>query len=73
MKKIIFLLLFPILANAQEKKDTSTYILKGKLEDFQLLYKTVKQPRDVTPNEQDAIAKWIEAIKPEKEKADSTK
>jgi hypothetical protein len=71
--KILFLLLIPILVNAQEKKDTSIYILKGKIPDFQMLYKAVTQPRDVTPNQQEAIAKWIEGIKPEKEKADSTK
>ena len=63
--------MFPILVNAQAKKDT-IYVLKGLVSDWQLLYKAVTQPKDVTPNQQEAIAKWIEGIKPEKEKADTT-
>ena len=70
MKKVIFLLFFPVFVNAQA--DTSNFILKGKVTDFQLLYRAVTQPRDVTPNQQEAIAKWIEGIKPEKQKADTT-
>lgn len=34
--------------------------------DFSLLYKAVATPKDVTPNQQEAILKWIQTIrKPE--------
>lgn len=75
MKKIIILLILiaPNVSFGQQKEDTSTYILKGRLSDFQLLYKSVTQPKDVTPNQQEAVADWIKTIKPEKPKNDSTK
>lgn len=40
------------------KRDTS-YVLKGKLSDFQILYTYLKSPGDVTPNQLNAILKWV--------------
>jgi len=67
MKKtlVIAAILISSLAFGQKKdsikieKDT-TYILQGKLQDFQLLYLAVTSPGDVTPNQQKAVAAWIE-------------
>ena len=44
------------------KPDTATYILIGKIGDFQLLYKALISAGDVTPNQFKALASWIEKI-----------
>lgn len=46
----------------KEPVDT-TYILGGNFPDFQLLYKAVISPGDVTPNEMKALAAWIQKVK----------
>lgn len=70
MKKIIVILLAFLASNSfaqQQKADTSTFILKGKLPYFQLMYKAVVSPDDVTPNQKRAVLKFIEELKPEKD------
>ena len=63
--KIVFTLLLLInTCFAQQKKDTS-YVLKGVKQNFQILKFAITNPRDITPNQMDAILKWIETIKPE--------
>lgn len=44
-----------------EKMDT-TYVLRGDFPDFQLLYRAVKSPGDITPNQMSALAAWIEKV-----------
>ena len=65
-KAIITLLLIISISYGQTKqvKDT-VYILKGIRQNFQILKFAITNPRDITPNQQDAILKWIETIKPE--------
>lgn len=64
MRKIIlsFFILTATLANAQQPKDTASYVLIGKFQDFELLFKSVLTPGDVTPNQQKALAEWIKSI-----------
>ena len=50
-----------IVAPKYEPKDT-TYVLGGNIPDFQLLYKAVTSPNDVTPNEMKALAAWIQKV-----------
>lgn len=85
-KTIIFILsLIWINANAQTskkgnikiekeeyKKDTS-YVLKGKFPDFQILYTQITSPGDVTPNQKDALINWIKGIKPQIDSVKVTK
>lgn len=49
-------------AAKKEPVDT-TYILGGNFPDFQLLYKAVTSPNDVTPNQISALAAWIQKVK----------
>ena len=70
MKKLLIIpFVLIVIGLSAQKKDSvnidTSYILTGKLSDFRLLYAAVKTPRDVTPNQQDALAKWIEGIKPQ--------
>jgi len=72
--KTIFalLLLFSFTANAQ--KDTATYVLKGSIEYFQLLYTAIKSPIDITPRQRDSIlVRWVETVKVEEKKEPKTK
>ena len=69
--KFITLILFVFLLSstkAQSKqqytKDTS-YVLKGKLEDFNLLYLALKTSRDITPNQSDYLDKFMHSLKPQ--------
>jgi hypothetical protein len=41
------------------KTDSTTYVLFGRTPDFQLLYKAIVFPGDVTPNQSRALAEWI--------------
>lgn len=45
----------------KEKMDTS-YVLGGKLPDFQLLYRAVTSPGDITRDQIIALAAWIEKV-----------
>lgn len=52
-----------------QQKDTTTYVLKGTIEYYQLLYTALKSPIDVTPRQRDSILiRWVETIKPEEKK-----
>lgn len=83
MKKTIILAsLFcvSIISNSQSKSDSAkkdtvnhnhidTYRISGKISDFQLLYKVVSDPGNVTPNQVAYIKNWLEnSIKPEEDK-----
>lgn len=69
---LIAAIIFSVTVNAQAKKDStikkaapiadSTYVLGGKLQDFQLLFKAVTSPGDVTPNQISALTAWIQKI-----------
>ncbi len=74
MKKIIITIIFltSAICYGQKKKpvidtlpvkDTSTYVLFGKFDDFNFLYKALTSPRDITPNQLDALVAWIRQIK----------
>lgn len=71
MKKIILIAAVALSFNASaQKKDSvktakadSVYVLVGSLPEFQLLYKSIVTPNDVTPNQLAAIAKWLQSIK----------
>jgi len=55
----------------KEKPKDTTYALVGKIGDFQLLYKAVSSPGDVTPNQITALLAWIQkvqALPPKEEK-----
>lgn len=41
------------------KVDTVGYSLQGAYADWDLLIKAITQPRDVTPNQVDALVMWI--------------
>ena len=74
MKQLLTIVFIFLASNSfaqQQKQDTSTFILKGKLADFEIMYKAVASPDDVTPNQKKEVLKFIEGIKPEK--TDSTK
>lgn len=75
MKKLIIaLFLFATIQTlAQQKADTSTFILKGKITDFELMYRAVSSPDDVTPNQKRSVLKFIEGLKPEKDSTSKTK
>lgn len=66
MKKTIITLTVLIASIAcfsqKEKQDTSTYVLIGKLPDFQLLFKAIATPDDITKNDAKALAAWIQKI-----------
>ena len=68
---ILTILTSSFIVNAQ-KRDT-VYVLNGYIKDFQLLYSAVVTPKDVTPNQVEAILRWIESIKPIKPEIDSVK
>ena len=63
MKIALTLLLLMNVCFAQ-KKDT-VFVLKGVKQNFQFLKFAIDNPRDITPNQHDAILKWLETIKPE--------
>lgn len=70
MKQIItiaFIFLATTSFAQQQRQDTSNFILKGKLADFELMYKAVASPDDVTPNQKRSVLKFIEGLKPEKD------
>lgn len=75
MKKTITIAFILLATNsfAQQKVDTSNFILKGKLADFELMYKAVASPDDITPNQKRAVLKFIEGLKPEKDSTSKTK
>lgn len=72
MKQLLLIasILFSVSVNAQAKKDTTvkkepmdtSYVLVGKFPDFQLLYKGITSPGDITPNQLSALAAWIQKI-----------
>jgi hypothetical protein len=64
MKKILIILtvIFASVVSFSQTKDTANYVLVGKLSDFQLLFKYVTTPDDVTKNEARALAAWIQKI-----------
>ena len=72
MKHILIFIFFWILLTLttkgqnkpQYQKDTS-YVLKGKLEDFNLLYLALKTSRDITPNQSDYLDKFMHSLKPQ--------
>ena len=72
MKHILIFIFFWILLTLttkgqnkpQYQKDTS-YVLKGKLEDFNLLYLALKTSRDITPNQTDYLDKFMHSLKPQ--------
>jgi hypothetical protein len=79
MKKAILILIFIVSANfiyGQTKPVVDTtkkqpmYFIAGTAADFQLLFKAIQQPMDVTPNQIAALAAWINKLQmiPEKEK-----
>ena len=43
-----------------EPKDTATYFLPGKLDDFKALFAAINSPDDISNNERKALAKWIQ-------------
>lgn len=73
MKKLLIAFTISIImisaANAQtgnqnqQKQDTSTYALVGKMENFQLLYRALVNPGDVTPNQLKALSEWVTRIR----------
>lgn len=71
MKLTVIAILFSLSASAQ--KDTTDYNLKGKKMDFQFLRFAIQHPADITPNQDSAIVRWIETIKPEEKKELKTK
>lgn len=56
---------------AKPKQDTAMYILLGRIENFQLLYKAVKTPDDITRGQAKMLADWIDRVS--KIVADTTK
>lgn len=72
MKKVITMLMlisFTMLAFGQKKDttkvqplDTATYVLMGKIADYELLFAAVTRPGDVTRNQIEALAAWIRRI-----------
>jgi len=62
---LIAAIIFSLSANAQTKekpKADTNYVMVGKFADFQLLYKALMSPGDVTPNQVNALAAWIQKI-----------
>lgn len=59
--KILLLLLISSVCFAQkpQPKDTANYFLVGKLADFQLLYKAVADPDNVTRKQVSDLAHWL--------------
>lgn len=62
MKKTIMILctMLSLTCVAQTKKDTATYFMTGKLPSFDLLYKAIANPDDVTTNQKKSLLIWIE-------------
>lgn len=84
MKKAITVLVAMILislsVSAQQKAPTDTtkkqpepYFLMGTLEGFQLLFKAISSPDDVTKNESKILSDWIRTGVQKVPVADSTK
>lgn len=46
---------------AGPKQDTA-YVLVGRIPDFQLLYRAIVSPGDVTPNQAKALAEWLNKV-----------
>lgn len=70
MKKLLFAIVLALTASAssaqsgkQKPATDSIFVLAGKLQDFQLLYRAVESPGDVTPNQSKAILDWIKGIR----------
>lgn len=70
MKKVLFVILLFAVTSAigQSKTDTTkqkqpdNYVLVGQVVDFQLLYKALNSPDDVSKNEVRALLAWIVKI-----------
>jgi hypothetical protein len=61
----LLLALSPVFAKpkTEQPKNDTTYYLLGRITDFQLLFRAVTTPGDVTPNQVKAIVEWISQIK----------
>ncbi len=73
MKKITITLAFIltgyVYAQTKEQpklpKQDTVYSLSGIKQNFEFIKFAIEHPKDITPNQQEAIFKWIETIKPE--------
>lgn len=80
MKKTILLIAIILISvvsfsqteKSKPAKDTTYYIL-GTMPDFTLLYRAITSPGDITPNQLQALAKWIQSLKPLPEPKDADK
>jgi len=69
---IILAIIFSSVVNGQTSKDTSnkkikvpvdtTYILSGRLDGFQILYKAVNNPGSTTRDEISFLIEWLKQI-----------
>lgn len=67
MSKLFFIvfIFFTSWSYAQRHKpDTSLFVLKGNMADFQLIYLAIKSPMDITPRQDTALLHWIQTIEP---------
>jgi len=67
---VLILITGIVNAQTQQPKNDTTYVIKCKAQELQLLYLAVTSPKDVTPNQVEYLQKLIAAYKPE---ADSVK
>ena len=63
--KTITLFIAMLFTSSLFAQDTTTYVLKGKLEDFAFLRNALRHPEDVTPKQDSLMVRWVEAVKPE--------
>lgn len=71
MKLSILIAAFLISLSSRAQSDTtrkdSSYVLTGKLTDFQLLYAAINSPGDVTPNQIKYLSTWLQTLKKNQE------
>lgn len=68
MKKILIVCIFSVLSimsfgQVAPQKDTASYVLQGKIDDFQMLFLGLQSPGDITPNQKEHLLEWIKTLK----------